>query len=226
MIDKCVGSIEEAVADLRDDSVVLVSGFGDAGMPFALVEGILSTEARNLTLVANNAGWGERGLAALFREHRVSRIICSYPKTRGSIWFEKRYFASEVELELVPQGTLSERIRAGGAGIGAFFTPTSAGTQLAEGKETRVFNGVTHVLEYPIRGDVALLRGQFADRWGNLTYRAAGRNFGPTMAMAADVTIAEVERIVQLGDLRPEEITTASVFVDRVVEVDDCRIGT
>ena len=223
MIDKRVSSASEAVTGIQDGHVVLVSGFGDAGLPFELVEGILSTPARELTVVANNAGGGDEGIAALIKEGRIRRIVCSYPRMQGSVWFEKGYFSGEIELELVPQGTLSERIRAGGAGIGAFFTPTGVGTQLAEGKETRDIDGRTYVLEYPIHGDFALVKADIADRWGNLVYRGAARNYAPTMAMAADVTVAQVSSVVGLGGLEADRIVTPGIFVDRVVEITDDR---
>jgi 3-oxoadipate CoA-transferase alpha subunit len=221
MIDKRAASIEDAVSAIKDGDIVLVSGFGEAGFPFELIEGVLSTDARDLTIVANNAGGGENDIALLIKEGRVSKVVCSYPRIAGSVWFEKRYLAGEIELELLPQGTLSERIRAGGAGIGGFFTPTGAGTLLAEGKETREIEGVQYVLESPIRGNIALIKADVADRWGNLMYRMAARNFAPTMAMAAEVTVAQVNSIAELGTLDPEKIMTPGVFVDHVVLVEE-----
>lgn len=219
MIDKQVASMAEAVGDVRDGDVVLVSGFGEAGLPLRLVEAVVHSGARGLTVVANNAGTSDRGIALLLKEKRISKIICSYPRFKGSTWFEQRYLSGEVELELVPQGTLSERIRAGGAGIGAFYTPTGVGTKLAEGKEVREFDGVPQVLEHAIRGDVALVKAHLADRWGNLVYRYAARNYAPTMAMAGRITVAEVSSVVELGRLDPDAIVTPGIFVDRVVAV-------
>jgi 3-oxoadipate CoA-transferase, alpha subunit len=221
MIDKRATSVEAAVSGIKDGDIVLVSGFGEAGFPFELIEGVLSTDARDLTIVANNAGGGEHDVALLIKEGRVSKVVCSYPRIAGSEWFEKRYKAGEIELELVPQGTLSERIRAGGAGIGGFLTPTGAGTLLAEGKETREIDGVLYVLESPIRGDIALIKADVADRWGNLMYRMAARNFAPTMAMAGKITVVQVNSIVELGTLDPEKIMTPGVFVDHVVLVEE-----
>jgi 3-oxoadipate CoA-transferase, alpha subunit len=217
LIDKRVGSAEEAVSDIGDGATIMISGFGDAGTPTVLVEALLHRGARDLTIIANNAGSGEGGLGALIRERRVARIICSYPRSRGSVWFERRYGEDAFELEVVPQGTLTERIRAGGSGIPAFYTPTGVGTALCEGKEIRLIDGGEYVLEYGLRADFALIRADAADRWGNLTYHAAARNYGPTMAMAGIVTIAEVGRVVDLGALDPEAIVTPAIFVERVV---------
>jgi len=219
MINKQVAGLAEAVADVPDGATVLVSGFGEVGVPADLIDALVEQGAGDLTVVANNAGAGDRGVAALLRAGRVRRVICSYPRSRGSTWFEYRYGRQEVELEVVPQGVLSERIRAAGAGIGAFYSPTSVGTVLGEGKETRLLDGRTQVLEYPLRGDVALIKGRQGDRWGNLTYHATARNYAPTMAMAAGLTIAQVDAIVELGALDPETIVTPGIFVDRVVEV-------
>jgi 3-oxoadipate CoA-transferase alpha subunit len=221
MIDKQVPDLAEAVADVPDGATVLVSGFGEVGVPVDLIDALVEQGAGDLTVVANNAGAGDRGVAALLRAGRVRRVICSYPRSRGSTWFEYRYGRQEVELEVVPQGVLSERIRAAGAGIGAFYSPTSVGTVLGEGKETRLLDGRTQVLEYPLRGDVALIKGRLGDRWGNLTYHATARNYAPTMAMAAGLTIAQVDAIVELGTLDPESIVTPGIFVDRVVAVGD-----
>jgi 3-oxoadipate CoA-transferase alpha subunit len=219
MIDKQVVNLADAVRGVRSGAVVLVSGFGDAGTPVELLEALLETDARELTIVANNAGSGERGLAALLREGRVQKIITSYPRSRGSIWFEKKYFANEVMLEVVPQGTLSERIRAAGAGIGGFFTTTGAGTEFALGKESRMIGGREHLLEEPLFGDVALIKALRADRWGNLTYHASARNYGPTMVAAAQLAVVQVSEIVPLGAIDPEVVITPGVLVDRVVLV-------
>lgn len=219
MIDKRVGSTTEAVAGITAGSTVLIGGFGDAGIPEELLAALLDSGADQLTVVTNNAGSGESGVALLLKEHRVRRIVCSYPRSSGSVWFEERYRAGEVALELVAQGTLSERMRAAGAGLGGFFTPTAAGTPLAEGREVREINGRLHVLEPPLPGDVALVKADRADRWGNLTYHAAARNFGPTMATAAALTVVQVREIVELGALDPECVVTPGIFVDRVVEV-------
>lgn len=217
MIDKTVASPEAAVADIPDGATVMIGGFGFTGAPNALIDALIARGARGLTIVNNNAGNGEVGLAALIRERRVRRIVCSFPRQVDSHHFDAAYRAGEIELELVPQGTLAERIRAGGAGIGAFYTPTGYGTPLAEGRETRVIDGRPHVLEYPIRADYALIGADRADRWGNLTYRKSARNFGPIMATAARCTIAEVREIVPLGALDPECVVTPGIFVHRVV---------
>jgi 3-oxoadipate CoA-transferase alpha subunit len=219
MIDKRVGDLSAALAGVGDGATVLVSGFGEVGVPVDLIDALVEQGAGDLTVVANNAGSGDRGVAALLRAGRVRRVICSYPRSRGSTWFEYRYGRHEVELEVVPQGVLSERIRAAGAGIGAFYSPTGVGTVLADGKETRVLDGRTQVLEYPLHGDVALIKGCFGDRWGNLTYHATARNYAPTMAMAAHLTVAQVDAVVELGALDPEVIVTPGIFVDRVVDV-------
>lgn len=218
MIDKRVASIEEALSGIRDGSVILVGGFGNAGSPIPLLEALIDQGATDLTIVSNNAGEGDFGLAALMKAGRVRKIICSYPRSSGSVIFEELYGQGKIELEVVPQGTLSERMRAAGAGIGGFYTPTSAGTLLAEGKETRELNGKLHVLELPLKGDVALIKGDLADRWGNLTYNKSARNFGPTMAMAAELTIVQVRQIVDLGEISPELVVTPGIFVNRVVE--------
>lgn len=218
MIDKRVASIEEALSGIRDGSVILVGGFGNAGSPIPLLEALIDQGATDLTIVSNNAGEGDFGLAALMEAGRIRKIICSYPRSSGSVIFEELYGQGKIELEVVPQGTLSERMRAAGAGIGGFYTPTSAGTLLAEGKETRELNGKLHVLELPLKGDVALIKGDLADRWGNLTYNKSARNFGPTMAMAAELTIVQVRQIVDLGEISPELVVTPGIFVNRVVE--------
>ncbi len=219
MLDKRIDSLAAAVDGVRDGSTVLIGGFGNSGVPVELTHALLEQGARELTVVTNNAGSGDTDVAALLRERRVRKIICSYPRSKGSIWFEELYRAREVELELVPQGTLSERMRAAGAGLGGFFTPTGADSTLARGKEVRIIDGRRHVFERPLRGDVALVKGHRADRWGNVVYHSAARNFGPTMAMAADLSIVQVREMVELGDLDPECIVTPGVFVDRVVEV-------
>ena len=221
MIDKRFASIENALAGIRDGSVILVGGFGNAGSPIPLLEALIDQGATDLTIVSNNAGEGDFGLAALMKAGRISKIICSYPRSSGSVIFEELYGQGKIDLEVVPQGTLSERMRAAGAGIGGFYTPTSAGTLLAKGKETREIEGKLHVLELPLKGDVALIKADLADRWGNLTYNKSARNFGPTMAMAADLTIAQVRQIVDLGEISPEVVVTPGIFVDRVVEEGD-----
>ena len=218
MIDKRFASIENALAGIRDGSVILVGGFGNAGSPIPLLEALIDQGASDLTIVSNNAGEGDFGLAALMKAGRVSKIICSYPRSSGSVIFEELYGQGKIDLEVVLQGTLSERMRAAGAGIGGFYTPTSAGTLLAKGKETRQIEGKLHVLELPLKGDVALIKADLADRWGNLTYNKSARNFGPTMAMAADLTIAQVRQIVDLGEISPELVVTPGIFVDRVVK--------
>jgi 3-oxoadipate CoA-transferase alpha subunit len=219
MIDKTVDNVAAAVAGIADGATVMIGGFGSAGMPFALIDALLALGARELTLVTNNAGNADAGLALLFREKRVRRILCSFPRQVDSWHFDALYRAGEVELELVPQGNLAERIRAAGAGIGAFFTPTGYGTPLAEGKETRLIDGRHHVLEHPIHADFALIRANKADRWGNLVYRKTARNFGPVMATAARCTVVQVDEIVPLGALDPEAIVTPGIFVRRVVAV-------
>ena len=221
MIDKRFASIENALAGIRNGSVILVGGFGNAGSPIPLLEALIDQGATDLTIVSNNAGEGDFGLAALMKAGRISKIICSYPRSSGSVIFEELYGQGKIDLEVVPQGTLSERMRAAGAGIGGFYTPTSAGTLLAKGKETREIEGKLHVLELPLKGDVALIKADLADRWGNLTYNKSARNFGPTMAMAADLTIAQVRQIVDLGEISPEVVVTPGIFVDRVVEEGD-----
>ena len=217
LINKVATSLEAAVAGIKDGSTIMIGGFGTAGMPAELIEALIAQGASDLTIVSNNAGNAETGLAALLKAKRIRKIVCSFPRQSDSWVFDGLYRAGEIALELVPQGTLAERIRAAGAGIGAFFTPTGYGTQLAEGKETRIINGRPHVLEYALQGDVALIKGHRADRWGNLVYRKAARNFGPVMATAARCTIAQVSAIVELGALHPEIIVTPGIFVHRVV---------
>ena len=223
MIDKRVADLAAAVEGIEDGATVLVSGFGDSGVPVELVHALLDRGTTDLTIVTNNAGAGETDVAALIREKRVRRIVCSYPRSMGSIWFEERWRAGEIELELVPQGTLSERLRAAGAGLGGFFTPTGADTLLAEGKEVRMIGGRRHVFEEPLPGDVAFVRAARADRWGNLVYRTAARNFGPTMAAAGALTVVQVDEFVELGELDPECVVTPGIFVDRVVQVPGTR---
>jgi 3-oxoadipate CoA-transferase alpha subunit len=210
-------TVAEAVRDVPDGSTVLIGGFGQAGMPFALIDALLESGARDLTVVNNNAGNGTTGLAALLAAGQVRKMICSFPRQSDSFVFDGLYRAGKIELEVVPQGNLAERIRAAGAGIGGFFTPTGVGTPLAEGKETRTIDGRDYVLEYPIRGDVALVRAHAADPMGNLVYRKTGRNFGPIMAAAATLTIVEVTETVPLGALDPEAVVTPGIYVDRVV---------
>ena len=219
MINKIVPSVAAAVADIRDGATIMLSGFGGAGMPSELIDGLIEQGAKDLTIVNNNAGNGETGLAALLKARRVRKILCSFPRQVDSYVFDALYRAGEIELELVPQGNLAERIRAAGAGIGAFFTPTGYGTELAAGKETRLIDGRWQVLEYPIHADFALIKAQRADRWGNLMYRKTARNFGPVMATAAKCTIAQVPEIVELGELDPEAVVTPGIFVKRVVRV-------
>jgi len=224
VIDKIAASIAQALQDVADGATVMIGGFGTAGIPNELVDGLIEQGARDLTIVNNNAGNGEHGLAALLKAGRVRKIICSFPRQADSQIFDQLYRGGKIELELVPQGNLSERIRAAGAGIGAFFTPTGYGTELAKGKETREIGARQYVLEYPIHGDVALIKAERGDRWGNLTYRKAARNFGPVMAMAAKRTIASVHEVVPLGALDPESIVTPGIFVSRIVKVE--RVAT
>ena len=219
MIDKIAESVASALADVRDGSTVLIGGFGTAGIPNELIEGLIAQGARDLTVVNNNAGNAEVGLAALLQAGRVRKIICSFPRQADSQVFDGLYRAGKLELELVPQGNLAERIRAAGAGIGAFFCPTGFGTELAGDRETREIDGKQYVLEYPIHGDVALIKAEAGDRWGNLVFRKAARNFGPVMAMAARRTIATVHDIVELGALDPETIVTPGIFVSKIVRI-------
>ena len=217
MISKVVDSLQAAVAGVEDGATIMIGGFGNAGMPADLVDALIAQGATDLTIVSNNAGNGETGLAALLKAKRVKKIICSFPRQTDSYVFDALYRAGEIEFELVPQGNLAERIRAAGAGIGAFFTPTGYGTLLANGKESRVIDGRHYVLEYPIRADLALIKAHKADRWGNLVYRKTARNFGPIMATAAACTVAQVDEIVALGELDAESIVTPGIFVQRVV---------
>ncbi|MGN7949330.1 3-oxoacid CoA-transferase subunit A [Microbacterium sp. 22215] len=219
MIDKTVPDATTAVAGIRDGATVMIGGFGRAGQPVELIDALIAQGAGDLTIVANNAGNGDTGLAALLAERRVRKIMCSFPRQHDSWVFDGLYRAGEIELEIVPQGNLAERIRAAGAGIGAFFSPTGVGTELAAGKEERTIDGRRYVLEYPIAADVALISARTADRWGNLLYRETARNFGPVMASAAAVTIVQVDEIVPLGSIDPESVVTPGLFVDRVVAV-------
>jgi 3-oxoadipate CoA-transferase, alpha subunit len=225
VIDKTFASAADALADVADGATIMVGGFGLAGQPNELIDALIDQGAAELTLVSNNAGNGDGGLAALLAAGRVRKIICSFPRQADSWHFDRLYRAGQIELELVPQGNLAERIRAAGAGIGAFFTPTGYGTALAEGKETRIFNGRGQVLELPIHADVALIKAERGDRWGNLVYRKTARNFGPVMAMAAQLTVATVHEIVPLGDMDPEAVVTPGLFVQRVVRVERIRTG-
>lgn len=219
MIDKTVPSVHDAVADIEDGATVLIAGFGAAGSAVELVHALIDHGARELTVVNNNAGNGEVGLAALIREGRVAKMICSYPRSAGSVVFPDLYRAGKIDLEVVPQGTLAERMRAAGAGIPAFYTPTSVGTPLAEGKETREFNGKTYVMEPWLPADVALIKADVADRHGNLTFNMTARNFAPVMAMAATTTIAQAREVIDAGGIDPAHVVTPGIFVDRVVHV-------
>ena len=222
MIDKTFRTAADALADVRDGAIVMVGGFGTAGQPNELLDALVAQGARELTIVCNNAGNGDAGLAALLAAGRVRRIICSFPRQADSWHFDRLYREGRIELELVPQGNLAERIRAAGAGIAGFFTPTGYGTDLAQGKETRLIDGRGYVLETPIHADVALIKAERGDRWGNLVYRKTARNFGPVMAMAAKTTVATVHQIVPLGALDPEAVVTPGLFVQRVVRVERC----
>lgn len=215
MIDKRVADLATAVSHVHDGATIMIGGFGSAGIPFGLIDAVLEQGARGLTIISNNAGAGEDGISSLLREGRVAKVICSYPRTPGSIWFERRYEAKEIELEIVPQGTLAERIRAAGAGLGGFFTPTAYGTRLADGKETRTIEGRGYVFEAPLGADFAFVRAEAADRWGNLRYHATARNFNPVMAMAAAHTIVEAREILE-EPMAPEEVVTPGVFVKSV----------
>ncbi len=229
MINKISASVAEALSGIQDGATVLVGGFGTAGIPNELIEGLIEQGARDLTVVNNNAGNGDTGLAALLKTGRVRKIICSFPRQADSWVFDELYRAGKIELELVPQGNLAERLRAAGAGVGAFFTPTGFGTELARNadgspKETRRINGKDYVLEYPIHGDVALIKAEAGDRWGNLIFRKAARNFGPVMATAAKRTIATVHEIMELGSMDPETIVTPGIFVSNIVKIE--RVAT
>ena len=220
MINKIAQSVADALADVKDGSTILIGGFGTAGIPTELIDGLIAQGAKDLTVVNNNAGNGETGMAALLKTGRVRKLICSFPRQADSQVFDGLYRSGKLELELVPQGNLAERMRAAGAGIGAFFCPTAYGTELAKGKETREIDGKHYVLEYPIYGDVALIKAERGDRWGNLTYRMSARNFGPVMATAAKYTVATVHEVVELGALDPEAIVTPGIHVSRVVLVE------
>ncbi|HSH20241.1 MAG TPA: 3-oxoacid CoA-transferase subunit A [Draconibacterium sp.] len=219
MINKIVSTVKDAVSDIFDGATVMISGFGEAGSPIELIHALIDQGAKNLTIVSNNAGSGNVGLAALIENRQVKKIICSFPRTAISVVFPELYKKGEIELELVPQGTLAERIRAGGAGIPAFYTPTSVYTPLAEGKEHRNFNGKTNVLEYAIQADFSLVKCLAADKYGNLTYNKTARNFGPIMCMAAETTIVQAKQIVELGAIDPEHVITPGIFVYRIVEI-------
>jgi 3-oxoadipate CoA-transferase alpha subunit len=219
MIDKIAASIAEALAGVRDGSTVLIGGFGTAGIPGELIDGLIEQGAKDLTVVNNNAGNADHGLAALLKAGRVRKIICSFPRQVDSYVFDELYRSGKLELELVPQGNLAERIRAAGAGIGAFFCPTAFGTELAKGKETREINGRQYVLEHPIHGDVALIKAEAGDRWGNLVYRKSARNFGPVMATAAKATVATVFDIKELGEIDPEAVVTPGIYVSKIVQI-------
>jgi len=219
VIDKVVEDIDAAIADIRDGSTVMIGGFGRAGQPVDLIDALIRQGATDLTIVNNNAGNGDVGLARLIQLGRVKKIMCSFPRQSDSWHFDEKYRAGAIELELVPQGNLAERIRAAGAGIGAFYTPTGVGTQIAEGKESRVIDGREYILEYPIRADTALIQAFRGDRLGNLLYRETARNFGPIMASAATTTIVQVDEVVEVGGIDPETIVTPGIFVDRVVPV-------
>lgn len=218
-MSKFVQTAAEAVANIMNGSCVLIGGFGNAGQPMELIDALMDSGATDLTVVNNNAGQADAGLALLIKERRVKKIICSFPRQSDSWHFDEAYRAGEIELELVPQGNLAERLRAAGAGVGAFFTPTGYGTTLAEGKETREINGRNYVLEYPICGDVALIKALTADEKGNLVYRKTARNFGPIMAAAATQTIVQVDNVVPTGSLDPENIITPSIYTDVIVQI-------
>ena len=229
MINKIASSVADALSSVADGATVLIGGFGTAGIPNELIDGLIEQGARDLTVVNNNAGNGDSGLAALLKTGRVKKIICSFPRQADSYVFDALYRSQKIELELVPQGNLAERLRAAGAGVGAFFTPTGFGTELAKNsdgspKETRLINGKWYVLEYPIHGDVALVKAEAGDRWGNLVYRKAARNFGPVMATAAKFTVASVHEIVELGSLDPESVVTPGIHVSRIVRIE--RVAT
>ncbi|MBT5455956.1 MAG: 3-oxoacid CoA-transferase subunit A [Rhodospirillaceae bacterium] len=219
MIDKRVRDFDTALAGMADGATIMSSGFGAAGAPHDLLEAVLERDWRELVIISNNAGEGDRGLIRLIQERRVAKVICSFPTSSNSEIIKDLYFANLIELEIVPQGTLSERMRAAGSGIGGFYTRTSVNTPLSEGKEIRTFQGVDYVLELPLTADFAFIKAKQSDRWGNLVYNKSARNFGPTMAMAAETTIVQVDEFVELGTLDPERIITPGVYVDRVIEV-------
>jgi 3-oxoadipate CoA-transferase, alpha subunit len=219
MIDKIIGSLEAAVADIKDGATVLCAGFGTVGSPDELIDALQAQGARDLVIVANNAGNGRTGLAGLIASGHVRKVICSYPRSTDSTAFDDAYKAGKIELELVPQGTISERMRCAAAGLGGFYSPVGVGTRLAEGKEAREIDGRLYVFEKPLKGDVALLKADRADRWGNLTYRKSARNFNPTMAMAAELSIVQVREVVALGAIDPESVATPGIFIDRIVQL-------
>ena len=219
MINKQVNSLKEAVSEIFDGSTIMIGGFGEAGSPIELIHSLIDNGSKNLTVISNNTGSGHVGLAALIENKQVKKMICSFPRTANSTVFPELYREGKIELELVPQGTLAERIRAGGAGIPAFFTPTSVNTPLAEGKEIRIINGVKNVLEYAIKADYSLIKCHKADRYGNLTYHATARNFGPIMCSAAKVSIVQTKQMVKVGELNPEEIITPGIFVKKIIEI-------
>jgi 3-oxoadipate CoA-transferase alpha subunit len=219
MINKIVKTMSDAFAGLQDGATIMIGGFGGSGIPHDLIDCLVEQDAKELVIITNNAGSGETGIAALLKARRVRKIVCSYPRMADSHHFETLYRSGQIELELVPQGNLVERIRAQGAGIGGFFTQTSYGTLLAEGKETRVINGKNYVFETPLEADFALIRALRADRFGNLVYRKAARNYGPVMATAAKTTIAQVSEVVEVGDIDPEIIVTPGIFVKHVAHV-------
>ena len=225
MIDKLRSSVLDALADIHDGATVMIGGFGGAGQPAELIDGLIAQGARDLVIVNNNAGNGDTGLAALLKNGQVRKIICSFPRQADSHVFDALYRAGKLELELVPQGNLAERLRAAGAGIGGFFTPTGYGTELAKGKETREIDGRMYVFESPIHADFALIKAEQGDRWGNLTYRKTARNFGPIMAMAAKVSIASVHEVLDLGSIDPEHVITPGLFVQRIVQVPRTATG-
>ncbi len=212
---------DEAIDGIADGAVILVGGFGNSGEPMALLDALAARQPRDLTIVSNNAGSGEQGIGKLLSEGCVGHFICSFPRVTGSVSFERLYQAGEIDMELVPQGTIAERVRAAGAGIPGFYTRTSFGTPLAEGKEVREFDGKPYVFERAIKGDVALVKAHRGDRWGNLTYTKSSRNFNPVMAMGAELTISQVSELVELGDIDPEHVITPSIFVDRIVQVEE-----
>jgi len=226
MIDKFIDTPQAVVADVHDGAIVLISGFGGAGMPTELIHALIDQGARELTVVSNNAGNRETGLAALVKAGRVRKVICSFPKASHSWVFDELYRQGRIELECVPQGTIAERLRAAGAGLGGFFTPTAYGTELARGKETRIINGRGHVFEEPLHGDFALVKADRGDRWGNLTYNMSARNFGPIMCMAAKTTIVQVRAKAELGELPPEAVVTPGIFVKRVTEVPNAAFSS
>ncbi|MDQ2082686.1 3-oxoacid CoA-transferase subunit A [Xanthobacteraceae bacterium Astr-EGSB] len=222
-MNKICPSLQAAVADVPDGATVMIGGFGDAGVPFQLIDALIEQGAKDLTVISNNAGTGETGIAALIKNDRVKKIVCSFPRQANASAFDERYLAGRIALDLVPQGNLAERIRAAGAGIGAFYTPTAYGTPLADGKETREIAGRHYVLEYPLAADYAFIKAHKGDPLGNLVYRKTARNFGPVMATAAKCTVAQVTQVVGVGDLDPEAIVTPGIFVKRVIEVAPAR---